>query len=366
MLAAGADVKEMNDLSYAEITKITADLQADLGRRVDQPHRRARRLVPARGGPVHRRVRALHALGHRRDQPFGHRQDGRGRAEVLQQQRGAHRRVVVAKAPDELDAGAAEAVDGLVVVADRHQLGVRSGQCAHQRVLRRAHVLVLVDEEMRRARPLGLGLQQRHRLVEHAGEVERHVLLLAAGQRSADQPQRHRMVGQHGHAARGLAGQRVQALAQLGGGAPVEGQRDDLPRRHLPRLQQPGDAVRDHPRLARSRPGQHQLVAAVRRADQRALHRRQRLEQVLVQRPVGGRSRQQVPVAQLLQRLPQRAGRFVQRGRQHRIARVQQRVQRLLDLRETGQIGAVGEIVVRGQVVGGSWGGAHARASSHG
>lgn len=31
VLAAGADVKEMNDLSYAEITKITADLQADLG-----------------------------------------------------------------------------------------------------------------------------------------------------------------------------------------------------------------------------------------------------------------------------------------------------------------------------------------------
>jgi hypothetical protein len=96
------------------------------------------------------------------------------------------------------------------------------------------HVVAVQDAE------LGFEAQHRAVLAHHAH---------AQGVEGADQ-----------HLFRAAADQPLGALAHLGGGLVGEGDGGDALRVH-PGLDQPRDLVRDHPRLARTRPGQHQAGA---------------------------------------------------------------------------------------------------------
>ena len=75
-------------------------------------------------------------------------EDVLGRAVVLLEQDRGRVREVVLELQDVADAGAAEGVDGLVGVADHHEVGVVVAQLADEGVLRVVGVLVLVDEHV--------------------------------------------------------------------------------------------------------------------------------------------------------------------------------------------------------------------------
>lgn len=71
-------------------------------------------------------------------------------------------------------------------------------------------------------------------------------------------PRTKAMERAHGNVARRLTDHLVKTVAHLGGGLVGEGHGKDLPRGDALVLDQPGDAVRDHPRLPRAGTGKHQ------------------------------------------------------------------------------------------------------------
>ena len=155
------------------------------GERVGDHPRHPRRLaalvaealqleLPA--GAAHRGQRLRGPLGvvaHARD---GGVQDLGARAEVGAEHDLPVAGVALAEAQDVARLGAAEAVDQLVLVADRGQVAGRPGEQLEQRGLRLVGVLQLVDDQPAPARaqvrePLRLLAQQPHR--EHEQVIER-------------------------------------------------------------------------------------------------------------------------------------------------------------------------------------------------
>ena len=92
-------------------------------------------------------------------------------------------------------------------------------------------VRVVNGEVLREAQPLGVGPQHAHA---------------------------HGVEGGHPHASRARAHELRQTLAHLGGRLVGEGDGEDLPRSRQVLLQDVGDAVREHARLAGAGAGQHQ------------------------------------------------------------------------------------------------------------
>ena len=138
------------------------------------------RLRPARP----RRPQRLLRSAQPRHQTIRQREHLRRRAVVLLQPH--HRRLRVARGQPEqpLGRGAGEAVDRLVVVADRAELVAVAEPELEQRLLEQVHVLVLVDRERAEAlaqggqRPLVL-LVHPHRLLEEILEVDQAGSLLS-------------------------------------------------------------------------------------------------------------------------------------------------------------------------------------------
>jgi hypothetical protein len=123
----------------------------------------AGRQLPARTIDADR-VRRLHAVRRRRDQPVGGVDQVRRRAVVVDQMHGAGG-IVGLEAADELDRSAAEGVDVLVIVADGEEIQARvlvasaaPGEGADQFVLLRPDVLVLVDQNPAEAAQQALAL----------------------------------------------------------------------------------------------------------------------------------------------------------------------------------------------------------------
>ena len=95
------------------------------------------------------------------------------------------------------------------------------------------------------------------------------------------------MEGTHRHISGGLADHLVQAIAHLGGGLVGEGHGKDLPRGDTLVLDQPGDAVRDHPRLPRAGTREHEQWAGS-RGHRASLRLVQRSEDALLNGGAGG------------------------------------------------------------------------------
>ncbi len=130
-----------------------------------------------------------------------------------------------------IEAGVFPAADGPLPVARRDRIG--AGAAVFEQ---RGHVVAVENRE--------LGLEAQRRAV------------------LAQQPHPERMKGADQHLLRGAASQRAGALAHFGGGLVGEGDGGDA-LRGQPVLDQARDLVRDHARLARTGPGQHQARAAV-------------------------------------------------------------------------------------------------------
>ena len=105
-------------------------------------------------------------------------------------------------------------------------------QLGHDFFVQPLHIVGVVDGEVLcEAQPLGVGAQHAHA---------------------------HRVEGGHPHAPRARAHELRQTLAHLGGRLVGEGDGEDLPRGRQVLLQDVGDAVGEHPRLAGTGAGQHQ------------------------------------------------------------------------------------------------------------
>ena len=91
------------------------------------------------------------AFGVVADDGAGRGEDGLGRAVVLLELENLRGRVVALEIEDVADVGAAPAVDRLVLVADHAQISRSRGERLHDQVLDAVGVLVLVDQQMRRA-----------------------------------------------------------------------------------------------------------------------------------------------------------------------------------------------------------------------
>ena len=228
------------------------------------------------------RMVGFHPVACRADHRVGGVDDVTGRAVVVDQE-GRPGVVVLFEAADELHRGPVERVDVLVVVADGEQaeagvlLGEGSaGQCGDEVVLIAGDVLILVDEyppePRQQARPGLLGFfgfeplaaQQGGRLPEDLSEplVEVCVGLPVrlAREAGADEPHGEGVAGEHHHAACVVAYQVLQPAADLDGGVAVVGQRQDASGVLAPGTNQIGDAMHEHPGLARAGPGEHQHV----------------------------------------------------------------------------------------------------------
>ena len=105
-----------------------------------------------------------------------------------------------------------------------------------------------------------LRLPRRRKVVLFQEPLDHPRLIISVIDREAlGQPDRFAIAAQHSRAeavegahryvACRLANHLVQAVAHLGGGLVGEGHGEDLPRGDALMLNQPGDAVRDHPRL---------------------------------------------------------------------------------------------------------------------
>ena len=88
---------------------------------------------------------------------------------------------------------------------------------------------------------------------------------------------RESVEGADPQSARAIAQLRLGARAHLACGLVGEGHREHAVRGHAMHFIEPGDAVREHTGLARSRAGQHQIVSG-RRAHRLALSRVQSVE----------------------------------------------------------------------------------------
>ena len=220
----------------------------------------------------------LHPLPRRLDHRVGGLDDVAGGA-VVTDEIGSIRPVIRFEATDELDRGAAEGVDVLVVVADgeERELAVlvlprAPSERRDQVVLRPVDVLILVHqypaEPCQKPLPLLIGLfrqqalaaQQRCRAAHHLIE---HLVVGSLGPASearAREPHGEPVAGEHGHAARVVADQRVQAAADVDRRVAVIGKRQDAARILPPHADQVGDAMHQHPSLAGARAGQHQHV----------------------------------------------------------------------------------------------------------
>ena len=131
------------------------------GRSVRKAALRPQRLADA--GPDLQAIRVVEA-----DQPMARREDRREGAVVASQDDVADARVALRELEDVADRGAAERVDGLIVVADDRDVVVAFREQRHEFRLRPVRVLELVDEDV--AEPV--------------------LDLLARGRRLAQQPQR--------------------------------------------------------------------------------------------------------------------------------------------------------------------------------
>ena len=115
--------------------------------------------------------------------------DFRGRAIVHVQYDLGGLRVVLRKIQHELRRGPAETVDGLIVVADNHEIGLLPGDHAHNLVLQAVDVLKLIDQEPVVARREGradirplfeqLIAHAEHVLIIDLSEFGERVLILA-------------------------------------------------------------------------------------------------------------------------------------------------------------------------------------------
>jgi len=236
------------------------------------------------------RLIGLHALAVAPDERIGRRDDVRAAAVVLDQivQLGG---VVLLEPPDVLDAGAAEGVDVLVVVADGEQrepgvlavvLQGAPGDGAHQPVLLGVDVLVLVHQDVPVAGQQLLAgrvrgnaqqrlpaLQQVQRLGQHGVEVRDAVVAggQALGIGMPGEAHREAVVGLHRHMPGVVAHQRREPPAQRQRRAAAEAEHQDAVRRHPQHPQQIGTAMHDDPRLAGTGAGQHQPVAILRGGD---------------------------------------------------------------------------------------------------
>ncbi|MEA3219929.1 MAG: hypothetical protein OZX49_01025 [Immundisolibacter sp.] len=153
-------------------------------------------------------AQALAVVG---DQGIGGGQDGAGGAVVLFQADDLDVRELALELAHVLHLGAAPAVDGLVVVADREQAGVRPGEVAQPGVLQGVGVLELVDQDVPEAPPVVVA---QHRLLhpqfvraqQQFAKVH-HAAALAGGLVAAVQ------LGQHGAVGKALRVHVAGALA---------------------------------------------------------------------------------------------------------------------------------------------------------
>ena len=206
-------------------------------------------------------VRAKLATG---DQPVGEREDLRGAAVVLAQAHDARAGVSVREGRQVLAAGAGEAVDRLVGVADDAQVAAIAQPQAQQILLEPIRVLVLVDAEpavapMRQRQRVGIGLVQLDRQRQHVLEVDpvRALLgLLVSAPEGAEDVGRDgrlalRRVGVRAHAADlgplDLIGQ-VLRRRELVAARQAARQRSDDPQLRVEHLGQLG-AVDDRPEV---------------------------------------------------------------------------------------------------------------------
>lgn len=188
------------------------------------------------------------------------------------------RLVVVGEPADELDRGAGEGVDVLIIVADSEQVepavlvaALAAGQGRDQGVLGGADVLVFVDEDPAEAGQQAVALhigvlrrqaapfEQRRGFAENRVEVV-VALRLPLGKTGTDQAHGQRVAGEHGDAEGVVADQFAQAVADFQRGMAVVGQRHDGPRVLAADADEVGNAMHQHPRLARSWAGEHQRV----------------------------------------------------------------------------------------------------------
>ena len=134
------------------------------------------------------------------------------------------------------------AIDHLRVVLGAAQLVLGVGDLVLDRVGREA---------------LGVGVDLVQAALDQAPRVglvvDREGARVAQARRlGAQHPRAGRVEGHHPHRPRGVAEQQPDALAHLGRGLVGEGDREDLPRPRAPGVDQVGDAVREHARLARA------------------------------------------------------------------------------------------------------------------
>ena len=212
----------------------------------------------------------LHAVPRRLDHGIGRRHD-MGRRTVVGGQVDGLRPVVGLEAPDELHRRSVESVDVLVVVADGEQGELArvvfqraAGQRRYQLVLLPADILVLVDQNPPEAREQALAalvrLLRRQLLAAEqrdgtAHHVPEHLVVRAlrpAGEAPARQAHGKRVAGEHRHAARVVADHLREPAADIDGGVTVVGEGEDAPGVLPPDADQPGDAVHQHARLART------------------------------------------------------------------------------------------------------------------
>ena len=190
------------------------------------------------------RARAQLAAG---DEAVGQREHLRRAAVVLAQAHDARAGVSVREGGQVLGAGAGEAVDRLVGVADDAQVAPIAQPQPQQVLLEPVRVLVLVDAEpavapMRQRQRVGIGLVQLDREGEHVLEVDpvgpRLGLLVSAPEGAED-------VGRHGRLALRAVGLRAHA-ADLG---PLDLIGQVLRRRELVAARQASRQWTDDPQL---------------------------------------------------------------------------------------------------------------------
>ena len=223
-------------------------------------------------------VPGLHAVACRLDQRVGGRDDMSGGA-VVGGQEGGLRPVVRLEAAEELDRGAIEGVDVLVVVTDREErelavpvLQGPAGQRRYQLVLIRVDVLVLVHENPAKSRKKPLALlvrllreqplapQQRHRLPHHLLERLAVGAFRPTAEARAGQPHGKAVAGEHRHSASIIANQVRKAAPDFYRRVPVVGQGQDPARVLAPGAHQVRNAMHEHPGLAGTGAGEHQHV----------------------------------------------------------------------------------------------------------
>ena len=220
----------------------------------------------------------LEALRRAVDTPARRIDDAAARAVVLDEVL-LLRVVFLGEAADEAHRRALPCVDVLIVVSHREQVQPRvvvgeglSGERGNQLVLGLADVLVLIDQNPVEAPehllPGGecvrLAAAQEPGGIAKDG-VERFVARVRGGLREGDpeDPHRERMAGHHVDAARVLSDQLVEAPPRLHRRVAIVGERQDAPRVLAPHADEVGDAVHQHPCLARSRAREHQHVGAL-------------------------------------------------------------------------------------------------------